>query len=498
MPLNTRARPLGADTGLAIEDVPAVILAAGAGSRIQSGNGGRPKPLTRFLGLTLIERTILSCRAAGINSFYVVVGHEKERVSAHAALLADRYDLDVQVIENSWWEEGIGTSALAAAPYVDGPFFLLMADHLFDPAIITTLWEAPRAAETSLLAVDRRTANVFDLDDATKVGINGDAIVAIDDDLDDYHAIDTGVFLCDPALFSALRLAQRRGDGSISGGMRELSQRGLAGAVDIGDRFWINVDTTASLAEARKRVVSRMPKGALDGPIAGRLNRPISIRISLVLAHTPVTPNMISLFSLLLALAGGALFGVGGYLWPLVAGLLVQAGAIIDGSDGEIARLKFRASPFGGWFDSVLDRYADLAIVAGITYAFWTVSPTPATLMAGLFTSMGFTMYSYTRKEYQVTHGTPLPERFPFILIPASRDVRVFIIFLGALVGLAFPAMILAGALSHLAVGTRLWASRPKRRRRMRTPVIINGREVRTDTSQSSTREPEGARTLVE
>jgi len=32
----------------------------------------------------------------------------------------------------------------------------------------------------------------------------------------------------------------------------------------------------------------------------------------------------------------------------------------------------------------------------------------------------------------------------------------------------------------------------------MRTPVIINGREVRTDTSQSSTREPEGARTLVE
>jgi choline kinase len=256
----------------AITDAPAVILAAGAGSRIRAANGDRPKPLTRILGQTLIERALLTCRAAGIESIYVIVGHEKNQVSAHVDLLARRHAVDIRVIENPEWEEGNGTSVLAAAPYVDGLFFLLMADHLFDPEIITALKQAPRDTDTTLLAVDRRIGNVFDLADATKVNLRGNFIVSIDKELDDYDAVDTGIFYCDPELFSALRLAQRRGDGSLSGGMRELSQRNLARVVDIGDRFWIDVDTPECLAEAKKRIIRLMPKSASDGPIAGRLN----------------------------------------------------------------------------------------------------------------------------------------------------------------------------------------------------------------------------------
>ena len=496
MPQNTELRPVGAATDIDVDDIPAVILAAGSGSRISAGNGGRPKPLTRFLGMTLIERAVLSCRAGGVRTVYVVVGHAKDEVSAHLELLAERHDFDIRVVENPWWEEGNGTSALAAAPYIDGPFFLVMADHVFDPEIMLVLRESSRAAETTLLAVDKRVRNVFDIDDATKVELRDGVLVSIDKELGRYDAIDTGIFLCDPALFSALRIAQRRGVGSLSGGMRELIGRGLARGVDIGDRFWIDVDTRESLTEARKRVIAQMPKGSADGPVSRLLNRPVSRRISVLLAHTPITPNMISVFGFLLAIAGGALFGIGGYLWPLAAGFLVQASSVIDGSDGEIARLKFRASAFGGWFDSVLDRYADLAIVAGITYGFWTVSPTPATWIAGLIAATGFTMYSYTRKEYQVAYGEPLPERFPFILIPASRDVRIFIVFLGAVVGLAFPAMVLAGALSHLAVATRLLASRPERRRR-------SGRSLRIGAATpapvaSVAQEPEGAPTFAD
>ncbi len=496
MPPNTIMRPMGATLGIAIEQVPAVVLAAGSGSRISAGNGGRPKPLTRFLGMTLIERAVLSCRTAGIRTVYVVVGYAGEEVAAHVQHLARHHDFDVRVIENPWWEEGNGTSALAAAPFIDGPFFLMMADHLFDPTILTELCLTARAPESTLLAIDRRIGMVFDLDDATKVATENGAITSIDKELARFDAIDTGIFLCDPALFSALRPARKRGDGSLSAGIRELAQRGLAGTVDIGDRFWIDVDTPASLTEARKRVLARMPKGSSDGPVARRLNRPISRRISAVLAHTPVTPNMISVFSFILAVAGGTLFGVGGYLWPLIAGFLVQAASIIDGSDGEIARLKFRSSPFGGWFDSVLDRYADLAIVAGITYGFWLVNPVPLTWIAGLFAAVGFTMYSYTRKEYEVTHGKPLPERFPFILLPASRDVRLFIVFLGALVGWPFAAMVVAGALSHLAVATRLLASRPRKRRGVAATkaAVDQGRHDRLPVP----REHEGAATFAD
>ena len=494
MPPEIALRPIGAGVGVAIEETPAVVLAAGSGSRISAGNGGRPKPLTRFLGMTLIERAVLSCRAAGIPTVYVIVGYAAPEVAAHVHRLARRHEIDIRVVENPWWEEGNGTSALAAAPYIDGPFFLMMADHLFDPAILTELAGTPCVPESTYLAVDRRIANVFDLDDATKVALDGAAIASIDKELVDYDAIDTGIFLCDSALFSALQLARRRGDGSLSAGIRELARRGLAATVDIGDRFWIDVDTPESLAEARKRVLAGLPKGVSDGPVSRRLNRPISRRLSAVLAHTPVTPNMISVFSFILALAGGALFGIGGYLWPLVAGFLVQAASIVDGSDGEIARLKLRSSPFGGWFDSILDRYADLAIVGGITYGFWLVNPAPAVWMAGLFAAVGFTMYSYTRKEYQVTHGRPLPERFPFILLPASRDVRIFIVFLGSLAGWAFAAMVVAGALSHLAVATRLVASRPRRRSAARASAVAAASASRVSTPH----EREGAATFAD
>ena len=106
-------------------------------------------------------------------------------------------------------------------------------------------------------------------------------------------------------------------------------------------------------------------------------------------------------------------------------------------------------------------------------------------------------MYSYSRKEYQVSHGEPLPERFPFILIPASRDVRIFIISLGALAGLAFPAMLLAGSLSHLAVATRLFAGRPRKQRRAESEPVVTAVDPSPEIF-SAPAEPEGAPTFAE
>ena len=56
---------------------PAVILAAGEGRRLR---GVKPKPLTKLLGLTLLERALLTCKEAGIKKFYVVVGYKKREV----------------------------------------------------------------------------------------------------------------------------------------------------------------------------------------------------------------------------------------------------------------------------------------------------------------------------------------------------------------------------------------------------------------------------------
>ncbi|HEY66455.1 MAG TPA: NTP transferase domain-containing protein [Caldilineae bacterium] len=434
--------------------VPAVILAAGQGSRLREESRGIPKPMVKVLGLTLLERALLACREAGITEYYVVVGFEKEKVISHIRTLERRHGLSVHIVENPDWEEGNGVSALATAAHLDDqrPFLLTMCDHIVDPEIFELVLQSDGDSGVCLLAVDRRVDWVFDLEDATKVRLDGERIIAIGKDLPTFNGIDTGVFLCRPCLFEGLERARSQGEGSLSAGIRQLIPEGKIHAIDIGDRFWIDVDTPESLVHAKRLLLQRLAKPRGDGFISRHLNRPISRRISALLAHTPLTPNAISILSFAIGLLGALLFTIGTYPTMVLAGLLVQFASITDGCDGEIARLKFQASRFGAWFDTLLDRYADMFIVGGITYGYWKTHPDALTWLIGLLAVTGFILYSYTKKEFQVRYGYELNEHRLYRIIPGSRDVRLFLVFIGALVGYPFAAIVLTGLLSHLAV----------------------------------------------
>jgi choline kinase len=254
--------------------LPAVILAAGQGHRLLESSGGVPKPLIPVLGVPLLERTVRSCRAAGITEGFVVVGYRQELLIPAVADLARRYAISLRVVVNPWWEEGNGTSALAVAPYVPQAFFLLMCDHVFEPEMLGHLRAAAHVANASCsgsslreegpgadvcrLAVDRRIETIFDLPDATKVRLDGQAITAIGKDIVPFDAIDTGLFLCWPVLFKALERARAQGDSSLSGGMRQLLMQGKLRAVDIGTHFWSDVDTPASLVYTERMLQAQL------------------------------------------------------------------------------------------------------------------------------------------------------------------------------------------------------------------------------------------------
>ncbi len=91
---------------------------------------------------------------------------------------------------------------------------------------------------------------VFDLDDATKVKCEADHIVDIGKDLARYDALDTGMFLCSPALFDRLESAKRDGSCSLSDGMRQLAREQKLRAFDIDDAHWQDVDSPEALAHA--------------------------------------------------------------------------------------------------------------------------------------------------------------------------------------------------------------------------------------------------------
>ena len=233
----------------------AVILAAGEGQRLRPG--GYLKPLTPLLGVTLLERVVLACRGVGVSECIVVLGYGKERVGERLDELADRAGIAVRSVENPHWEEGNGTSALAAQPYIRGPFLLAMCDHVFDPAILQCLVSASSKDAECLLAVDYRTEQVFRLDDATKVQLTDNTITAIGKDIQSYTAVDTGLFFCQPKVFKALQQARAAGEGSLSSGWRRLIPRRQFQAMNIGEAFWVDVDTPESLRYAERVLRNR-------------------------------------------------------------------------------------------------------------------------------------------------------------------------------------------------------------------------------------------------
>jgi len=234
----------------------AVILAAGEGSRLRSGPESLPKPLTALAGDTLLERAVASCVAAGVREIVVVVGFRREVLTPAVDALAARYGVSIRPAVSERWRLGNGASVLASEPLVDGPFFLMMCDHVFDPRFFERLLDADDGHRPVAVVVDRFVELVPDLDEATKTRLEGPLVTAIGKQLAAFDAVDTGVFLCRPALYDALREAAGSDRHTLSHAVEILARRGEAGWVDSGGLPWIDVDTMTDLVLAEALVAS--------------------------------------------------------------------------------------------------------------------------------------------------------------------------------------------------------------------------------------------------
>ena len=194
-----------------------------------------------------------------------------------------------------------------------------------------------------------------------------------------------------------------------------------------------------------------------EGLVSRHLNRKISRPLARWLVRTPVTPNQVSLVSFVIALASLGLF-LGGYnLW---AGLAAQVSSIVDGVDGDLARLKNMATRFGGYFDAVLDRYADVAILAGFaywSYAFEARWSSGVVGTVGLLAIVGALMVSYTRARAEASLGF----RFHGLAASlASRDARLLLIMIGAVLGQGLATLALLALVSNGVVIYRVALAR--------------------------------------
>jgi len=143
-----------------------------------------------------------------------------------------------------------------------------------------------------------------------------------------------------------------------------LISTGSVECVPVPSDKWQRVVTSEDRLAADQKLNEWLVKPT-DGVFA-RMNRKVSIPISRQLIKFPITPNMVSLFTLGVSFLAGAFFALGGRANMLVGAILSVFASILDGCDGEVARLTFQESAFGCWLETVCDYLYYIFIFAGM------------------------------------------------------------------------------------------------------------------------------------
>ncbi len=138
---------------------------------------------------------------------------------------------------------------------------------------------------------------------------------------------------------------------------------------------WMRV-TEANIGAAEDRLIAeiRSTAAATDGPIA-RFDRAISTRLSRQLVRTPLHPNHLTLIGTAIGLVAAWSFALGSYPAGVIGAVLFWIAIIIDGCDGEVARLTFRESTFGGRLDVITDNVVHAAVFLGLAIGQYRTDP---------------------------------------------------------------------------------------------------------------------------
>jgi len=427
-----------------------VILAAGRSSRLADVTGHGSKAVLRVGGISLLERAIRTLLAAGIERVVVVVGHQAGPVATVARRSAPGH---VQTVYAEGWELGNGVSLAAAEPLVAGEelFLLVTADHVFGDGALEPLLRAGRPG----VLVDHEP-DTEAWAEGTRVRLHEEHAVAFSKELRD-PSIDCGAFLLPPAIFAAHRRALANHDASLAGAVTGLARRVPLAAVALPPgTWWQDVDTPEDLRRVSRLLRRSLTKDA-DGPVSRYVNRPVSTRISMALAHLPIHPDVVSVIACLVAVAGAwALWGGRGIL----GAALVLLSSILDGVDGEIARLQVRASPGGALLDGVLDRAADAAVIAGL--AAWALSDGAGgsvTVGLAVAATTGSMLSMATKDRITALGIPPAPERWISFLM-GGRDARLLEIAVCAALGRPLLGMAIVATTSLLSLAVRLLLTR--------------------------------------
>jgi CDP-diacylglycerol--glycerol-3-phosphate 3-phosphatidyltransferase len=163
------------------------------------------------------------------------------------------------------------------------------------------------------------------------------------------------------------------------------------------------------------------------------------------LALSKIHPNVLTFLGLVINMAAAALLAVGRFR---LAGAVIIGAGLFDMVDGRVARETNRVTRFGGFFDSVLDRYSDLALLVGLLVWYGSINR-PFYVVLTALAMTGSVMVSYTRARAENTIPTC---KVGFM----ERPERVVLVIIGALFLRMAQVLWVIAVLSNLTVVHRM------------------------------------------
>ncbi len=171
----------------------------------------------------------------------------------------------------------------------------------------------------------------------------------------------------------------------------------------------------------------------------------IVVLIVRALALSRISPNALTFIGLMINLAGAFLLSQGRFL---AAGFVIIGAGIFDLVDGRVARETNRVTRFGGFFDSVLDRYSDLCLLIGLLVYYGSINrPLYVVLTAVVMTGTVLTSYARSRAENIIPSC-----KVGFM----ERPERVVLLIIGCLADRMAAVLWVVAVLSNLTVIHRM------------------------------------------
>ena len=375
-------------------------------------------PLTCVGKLSIFQRTVLTLQRAGISQISVLVGEEEQPL--RSLIHGDsRVHAAVHWLPIREFPPGDPQTWKTLSNTIKGACLILGCHTVFTSSLVESLRAGVKDSQV-MVAIGRPG------DEGWKANLGlvmradlspGDPIVHRvvfqDQAIESTTAIGDGACQLAPAadlvVFPARLLGmsgvwKSSGVGPIRAALEHAAAEGMVQTVSMTSQDYLDVRGPQGVDRAEQMLIGSLQtvKGGLDGFVDRLINRKISGVFTRLFMKLGLSPNAVTIISMVLGLLGAACFASGSYQLGIIGAFLFQLSVIVDCCDGEVARLTFAESQFGQTFDIMADNIVHMAIFAGIAWGsyiegVWQQNPLPLVLGAIAVAANGISLWFVVR-----------------------------------------------------------------------------------------------------